>query len=203
MRRSEPLIDSMMCLRDRERSLGPGPVGQKTFVKISRPSRRSPLSARPRTSSARVPAYTSAVSNVVMPTSRAARTHANAASSSTWPPWVSQLPYAISEMVRPERPRRLNSTNGDAMPRAGPRRVRLRRGRSERASGAEGGVLVSDVGAQGDVGLREAPAADHRRAADAVPGQAAAVVALREALGNLPLDAAAEHHGVDDHDQEE
>jgi hypothetical protein len=80
------LIDSMMCLRDRLRSFGPGPVGQKTFVKISRPSRRSPFKARPSTSSARVPAYTSAVSKVVMPTSRAARTHASAASSSTWDP---------------------------------------------------------------------------------------------------------------------
>jgi hypothetical protein len=105
MRRSEPLIDSMMCLRDRLRSFGPGPVGQNTFVKISRPSRRWPLSARPKTSSALVPAYASAVSNVVMPTSRAALTHASAASSSTWEPWVIQLPYAISLIIRPERPR--------------------------------------------------------------------------------------------------
>ena len=84
---------------------GPGPVGQKTLVKISSPSRRCPASARPRTASARVPAYTSAVSKVVMPRSRAARTQAVAASSSTWEPWVIQLPYEISLTSRPDRPR--------------------------------------------------------------------------------------------------
>src|SRR4051794_36235552 len=102
-----------------------------------------------------------------MPTSRAARTHASAASSSTWPPWVSQLPYAISEMFRPERPRRLNSTTPTLSPLRG-----------------------LALGARGDVGLREPPAADHRRAADAVPGQAPRrLVALREPLGDLVLDA--------------
>src|SRR6476469_2458628 len=107
-----------------------------------------------------------------MPASRAARTQAVAASSSTWPPWVSQLPYAISEMFRPERPRRLNSTSPTLSP-----------------------VPSSDVGTQGDVGLREPPAADHRRAADAVPGQAAGrLVAPREPLGDLALDATAQDH---------
>ena len=37
-------------------------------------------------------AYVSAVSNELMPTSRAAFTHAAAASFSTWEPWVIQLP---------------------------------------------------------------------------------------------------------------
>ena len=32
-----------MCLRDRPRSFGPGPVGQKTLVKISSDSRRTPV----------------------------------------------------------------------------------------------------------------------------------------------------------------
>jgi hypothetical protein len=36
--------------------------------------------------------YTSAVSNEVMPASSAACTHACAVPSSTWPPWVIQLP---------------------------------------------------------------------------------------------------------------
>ena len=81
-----------MCLRDRPRSFAPGPVGQKTLVHTSMDSRRTPCSARPSTSSARVPAYTSAVSNVVMPSSRAAATHARAASSSTCDPWVIQFP---------------------------------------------------------------------------------------------------------------
>src|SRR3954469_10896248 len=94
-----------MCLRDKPTSLGPEPVGQKTLVKISSPSRRSPLSARPSTDSAFVRAYTSAVSKVVIPLSRAARTHASACSSSTWLPWVSQLPYEISVTSRPLRPR--------------------------------------------------------------------------------------------------
>src|SRR3954453_17967691 len=94
-----------MCLRDKPTSLGPDCVGQNTLVKISRPSRRSPFSARPSTDSAFVRAYTSAVSNVVMPLSRAARTHARACSSSTWLPWVSQLPYEISVTSRPLRPR--------------------------------------------------------------------------------------------------
>ena len=103
-----------MCLRDRPRSLGPavtvssgpeGTAGQNTLVKISTPSRRTPLSARPSTASARVRAYTSAVSNVVIPASRAARTQATAASSSTWEPCVIQLPYEISLTSRPDRPR--------------------------------------------------------------------------------------------------
>ena len=81
-----------MCLRDRPRSLGPVPVGQNTLVQISTDSRRTPCSARPMTDSARVPAYTSAVSKVVMPSSSAAATHAVAASSSTCDPWVIQLP---------------------------------------------------------------------------------------------------------------
>src|SRR6476661_7360088 len=116
-----------------------------------------------------------------MPTSRAACTQASAASSSTWPPWVSQLPYAISEMFRPERPRRLNSTTPTLSPRP-----------------------ELDLGARGDVRLREPPATDHRRAADAVPGQPAGrLVTLREALGDLVLDAAAQDHGVDDHHEEE
>ena len=42
----------MMCLRDRPRSLGLGPVGQYTLVKISTDSRRTCLSARPSTDSA-------------------------------------------------------------------------------------------------------------------------------------------------------
>src|SRR3954452_3272136 len=124
-----------------------------------------------------------------MPASRAARTQATAASSSTWPPWVSQLPYAISEMVRPERPSRLNSTRDDAM---------------RAPSVPPGGGPVSDVGAQRDVGLREAPAPDHGGAADAVPGQAPADrVALRATLGDLALDAPAEDDRVDDHHEEE
>src|SRR6476620_6958164 len=44
-----------------------------------------------------------------MPASRAARTHAAACSSSTWPPWVSQLPYEISLTNMPLRPRCRNS----------------------------------------------------------------------------------------------
>ncbi len=86
-------MDSMMCLRERPVSLGPlGPVGQYTFVKISRDSRRSPFSASPRTCSAAVFAYASAVSKVVMPASSAARTHAEATSFSTCEACVSQLP---------------------------------------------------------------------------------------------------------------
>src|SRR3712207_6369907 len=105
-----------------------------------------------------------------------------AASSSTWPPWVSQLPYAISEMVRPERPRRLNSTPADA----------------------SGDRL--DLRAERDLGLGEPPAADHGGAADAVPDQAAGLPRLRvvrEALGELALDLPAQHHRVDDQQEEE
>ena len=54
--------------------------------------RVSPASALPSTCSARPPAYTSAVSKEVMPASNAAGTQAVAASASTWPPWVIQLP---------------------------------------------------------------------------------------------------------------
>ena len=43
----------MMCLRESPRLFGLGPVGQYTFVKISMESRRTPLSARPSTDSAR------------------------------------------------------------------------------------------------------------------------------------------------------
>jgi hypothetical protein len=67
-------------------------VGQYTFVKISRLCLRWPLRALPRTFSARVLAYTSAVSNDVMPASSAACTQATAASFSTCEPCVSQLP---------------------------------------------------------------------------------------------------------------
>ncbi len=74
-------------------------------MKISSPSRRSPFSAVPSTVSAAVFAYTSAVSKVVIPSSSACRTHAVAASSSTWDPWVNQLPYAISEIFSPLLPR--------------------------------------------------------------------------------------------------
>ena len=84
---------SMMCLRDRPTSLWPfGPIGPKTLVMISSDSRRSPLSASPSTVSARVLAYTSAVSKVLMPASSAARTQLWACSFSTCEPWVSQLP---------------------------------------------------------------------------------------------------------------
>ncbi len=90
---SDALIDSAMCLRDSPTSLWPrGPVGQYTFVKISSDSRRCPPSARPSTDSAAPLAYTSAVSKLVTPASRAARTQDAATSSSTWDPWVSQLP---------------------------------------------------------------------------------------------------------------
>src|SRR3954453_21180881 len=109
-----------------------------------------------------------------MPTSRAARTQASAASSSTWPPWVSQLPYAISEMFRPERPRRLNSTNGNARRAAEPHPLAPCRDPPRAREGRGAGGPLSDVDAQGHVGLREAPAPDHRGAADAVPGQAPA-----------------------------
>src|SRR5680860_482683 len=44
-----------------------------------------------------------------MPASSAERTHATAVSFSTCEPWVSQLPYVISEILRPELPRYLNS----------------------------------------------------------------------------------------------
>src|SRR6478609_5618565 len=99
-------MDSAMCLRDSPTSLCPlGPVGQYTLVKISSDSRRSPLSASPSTDSAAPLAYTSAVSKLVIPASRAARTHCAATSFSTWEPWVSQLPYVMDEILRPERPR--------------------------------------------------------------------------------------------------
>jgi len=103
-------------------------------VKISTDSRFTPASARPRTASAAVPAYTSAVSKVVMPASSAARTHAVAASSSTWLPWVSQLPYETSLTDRPLRPRRRNSIRRTYL-RVAPtpgRGSRHRRGRIER-----------------------------------------------------------------------
>src|SRR6478672_13246743 len=103
-------MDSMMCLRDRPRSLWPlGPVGPKTFVKISSDSRRSSFKAAPRTVSAAVLAYTSAVSKVLIPASSAARTHWVATSFSTCEPWVSQLPKVISEILKPLWPRYLNS----------------------------------------------------------------------------------------------
>src|SRR6476659_1515829 len=119
-----------------------------------------------------------------MPWSRAALTHAWAASSSTWPPWVSQLPYAISEMVRPERPSRLNSTSADVSPAAtGPR---------------------SDVRAQAHGGLREPPAADHGGPADAVHDDpAGGVVRPGEPLGDGPLDLAGQDDRVGREDQEE
>ena len=83
----------MMCLRDSPTSLCPlGPVGPNTLVKISSDSRRWPCSASPSTVSALVLAYTSAVSKVLMPASRAACTQAVACSFSSWEPWVSQLP---------------------------------------------------------------------------------------------------------------
>lgn len=76
----------MTCLRDSPRSFGPDPVGQYTLVASSWDSRRTPASARPSTDPARVPAYTSAVSNVVIPASSAARTQASACCSATWLP---------------------------------------------------------------------------------------------------------------------
>jgi len=82
-----------MCLRDRPWSFGPcGPVGQYTFVRISREARRWPFSASPSTVSAAVLAYTSAVSKVVIPASMAACTQRVAVSFSIWDPWVNQLP---------------------------------------------------------------------------------------------------------------
>ena len=53
---SEPLMDSRMCLRERPRSLGPGPVGQYTLVKTSSALPALTWSASPSTSSAPVPA---------------------------------------------------------------------------------------------------------------------------------------------------
>jgi hypothetical protein len=82
-----------------------GPVGKYTFVKISSDSRRCPCSALPSTTSAAVLAYVSAVSNVVMPASSAACTVLTAASSSTCEACVTQLPYVISETLRPLLPR--------------------------------------------------------------------------------------------------
>ena len=84
---------SMMCLRESPESFVPaGPVGQYTLVRTSSDSRRSPFRAAPSTSSALPFAYASAVSKVLTPTSRAARTHWVATSFSTCEPWVSQLP---------------------------------------------------------------------------------------------------------------
>jgi hypothetical protein len=54
-------------------------------------------------------AYASAVSNVVIPALSAASTHCAAMSFSTCDPWVSQLPYVISETLSPDLPRYLNS----------------------------------------------------------------------------------------------
>src|SRR4051794_7989806 len=118
-----------------------------------------------------------------MPASSAARTQACAASSSTWLPCVSQLPYAISEMVRPERPRRLYSTRPDARP-----------GRRERCG--RSGVLL-----RGGVGLGEPPAADHGRPADAVPDVPTAR-GPREPLGDGLADLPGEDERVDDDQQE-
>ena len=113
-RLSEAWQPSMMCLRDSPASLAPGPTGRHTFVHSSIELRRTPLSALPNTSSARPRAYRSAVSNVVMPASRAAVTHAAAASSSSWLPWVTQLPYATALTRRPDRPSCLNSIRGSS-----------------------------------------------------------------------------------------
>src|SRR3954451_24620201 len=137
-----------------------------------------------------------------MPTSRAARTHAWAASSSTCPPWVSQLPYAISEMVRPERPSRLYSTRRDVSPGL----VTCSSGHPSRPApsvrGVGGRVVLSDVGADLDLRLRKAPAPDHGGAADAVPDGALRVL-LRQPLGDGALDPPAQQHRVDDEHQEE
>src|SRR6476469_5631141 len=51
-----------------------------------------------------------------MPLSSAARTHASTCSSSTWLPWVSQLPYEISLTRRPLRPRCRCSMNPTLCP---------------------------------------------------------------------------------------
>src|SRR5690349_2960279 len=89
-------------------------------------------------------------------------------------------------MVRPERPSRLYSTYPDARP--GAFRPRRR----------------SELGADLHLGLREAPAADHRRAADAVPGQAAQPdLGLRELLQDGAPDLAGQHERVDHDDREE
>src|SRR5450830_942231 len=134
-------MDSMMCLRESPRSLWPlGPVGPKTLVKTSRDSRRSPLRASPKTVSAAVLAYTSAVSKVLIPASSAARTHWVATSFSTCDPWVSQLPKVISEILKPLWPRYLNSMgpNVAQMPSGGKGSAGL----ALRASFSGGGKLA-------------------------------------------------------------
>src|SRR3712207_4113523 len=96
-------------------------------------------------------------------------------------------------MLRPERPSRLDSTEPDA----------IRTPSSSRLASLRTGP--SDVGAECDLGLGEAPPADHGGPADAVPDQAAHLVALaRETLEDLALDPAAQEDGVrDDHQEEE
>src|SRR5882757_10313503 len=96
-----------------------------------------------------------------MPASSAARTHATACSSSTWPPWVIQLPYEISLTVMPLRPRRRNSTTGTL------RRARSASRSNARRAGGPGSDGVADL----DPGLGHPQLAQLAGPAERVPAQ--------------------------------
>jgi hypothetical protein len=76
----------------------PSPARKPNFVAMTTSDRCS-LNARPRNSSERVPPYASAVSNNVMPASRAASTTASVPAWSTRMPKLLQ-PSPTSETVR-------------------------------------------------------------------------------------------------------
>ena len=81
---SEASIASMMCLRDRPRAFGPGPIGLKTLVATTTSCRLAySFSARPRISSLAPTEYMSAVSKKLMPRSSASRMNGRDASSSS------------------------------------------------------------------------------------------------------------------------
>src|SRR5689334_5213003 len=129
-----------------------------------------------------------------MPSSRACRTHARAASSSTCEPWVSQLPYAISEILSPLLPR-LRVSMGPtlcrpwARPTRGtvvsePRDSRLRAARS---------VGVGQLRPQLDLGLGQSQPpkldrAEHGVADGALGGTVLAPVETTPQLTAEPVD---------------
>src|SRR5215204_2609032 len=94
----------MMCLRERPTSLGPSPMGKRTFVARTTSS-RTPSSARPVISSETPFEYTSAVSIKLPPASRKRPTISLEVSSSASCPKVMH-PRHSSETINPVLPRR-------------------------------------------------------------------------------------------------
>ena len=106
-------IVGAQATRERPRTLGPGPIGKKTFVARTTSCRfAKSFSARPRTSSLAPSEYMSAVSRKLTPSSSARRMKGRLVCSSSTHSRHFGVPYVIvprqtRETLRPVEPKRM------------------------------------------------------------------------------------------------